>query len=148
MNRAKLHVLGVFRPQITKEAWDEQWQVTEDDDETQAYFDSLVLIEAVVDGLDGPFEMIRFGQMHPDFPNDPEQMLVGYDEGLLSGDGETLIQRQMDCVHGTCPLRFAAYLQYYDPKRPLMWQGGEVTAPAMEIAPNRLMSLMPYSACT
>lgn len=55
--------------------------------------------------------------------------MVGYDEGLLSADGETLIQREIDCVRGSGPLRFAVYLHLYDPQRPLLWQGGEVTCP-------------------
>jgi hypothetical protein len=75
-------------------------------------------------------------------------MLVGYDEGLLSSDGETLIQRGIDCVHGTGPLRFAVYLHLYDPERPLQWQGGEVTCPPMQDAPVRLTMLMPYCACS
>jgi hypothetical protein len=36
--------------------------------------------------------------------------------GLLSIDGETLIQRKMNCVHGTGPLKFAVYLHLYDPQ--------------------------------
>ena len=86
--------------------------------------------------------------MQPDFPDDPNRMMVGYDEGLLSMDGETLIQREMDCVQGTGPLRFAVYLHLYDPGRPLRWQGGEVTCPIVEDVPVRLSLLMPYTACS
>ena len=105
-----------------------------------------MLIEAVVEGLTAPFDMSQFGQMQADFPSDPSRMMVGYDEGLLSFDGETLIQRKMGCVHGTGPLRFAAYLHLYDPKRPLLWQGGEVMCPPVEDMPIRLLLLMPYNA--
>jgi len=101
MNEPKLTILGVYRPQISAETWQEQWQVTEDDKKTKEHFDQLVLIEAMVEGLAEPFDMGSFGQMHPEFPDDPSRMLVGYDEGLLSPDGETLIQRDMDCVTGT-----------------------------------------------
>jgi len=94
-----------------------------------------VLIEAVVEGLAEPFEMIKFGQMQ-----------MGYDEGLLSFDG--LIQRGMDCVQGTGPLRFAVYLHLYDPERPLLWQGGEVMCPPVVDMPVRLLLLMPYNACS
>ena len=86
--------------------------------------------------------------MDPDFPDDLERMLVGYDEGLLSSDGETLIDRSMDCVHGTGPLRFAVYLHMYDPTRPLRWQAGEVTCPPVLDIPARLADLMPYNACS
>ena len=86
--------------------------------------------------------------MQADFPNDPSRMQVGYDEGLLSLDGETLIQRAMNCVQGTGPLRFAVYLHLYDPDQPLLWQGGEVMCPPVEDMPVRLLLLMPYNACS
>lgn len=148
MPEPKLTVLGVYRPLIPCETWKEQWEVTEDDAVTQAHFDRLVLIEAIVEGLIGRFEMENFGQMRPEFPDDLSRMMVGYDEGLLSSDGETLIQRHMDCVQGSGPLRFAAYLHEYDPARPLRWQGGEVVCPPIQEVSVRLMSLMPYTACS
>src|ERR1700744_6490900 len=122
----KLTILGVYRPQISAETWHEQWEVTTDEKATQEHFDGLVLIEAIAENLPEPFDMAAFGQMHRDFPEDPMRMLVGYDEGLLSADGETLIQREINCVRGTGPLRFAVYLHFYDPERPLQWQYGYV----------------------
>lgn len=148
MAEPRLTILGVYKPQISEETWQEQWQVTEDDAETREHFEELVLIEAIVDGLAEPFDMDRFGQMCPEFPDDPSQMLVGYDEGLLSSDGEELILRNMDCIEGTGPLRFAVYLHRYDPERPLQWQGGFVECPPVQDAPDRLMRLMPYTACS
>ena len=148
MTEPTLTVIGVSRPLISEETWREQWEVTEDDNATREHFDGLVLIEAVAEGLNDPFDFSKFGQMHPDRPDDPDSMLVGYDEGLLSSDGETLIQREMDCVRGTGPLRFAAYLHMYDPTRPLQWQYGEVNCPPVQDAPARLMMLMPYTACS
>src|SRR5262249_46342132 len=100
------------------------------------------------EGLAEPFDMGSFGQMDSEFPDDPNRMLVGYDEGLLSSDGETLIQRGIDCVNGTDPLRFAVYLHIYDPSRPLLWQYGNVSCPPVQDAPVRLMMLMPYHACS
>ena len=107
MGEPRLSVLGVYRPVISAETWHEQWQVSEDDNETKEHFDSLVLIEAVVEGLDEHFEMSRFGQMSALRPDDPNSMLVGYDEGLLSSDGESLMERGMDCVRARvlCGLR-------------------------------------------
>jgi hypothetical protein len=122
--------------------------VTGDDAYTREHFDKLVLIEALVEGLDGRFEMDKFGQMQAESPKYPEHMQVGYDEGLLSLDGETLIQRKMNCIHGTGPLRFAVYLHLYDPQRPLKWQGGAVTCPPIQEMPVRLLLLMPYNACS
>jgi len=43
-------------------------------------------------------------------------------------------------VQGTGPLRFAVYLHFYDPQRPLLWQGGELTCPPVQEAPVRLMA--------
>src|SRR5690349_18740119 len=140
----RLTVLGVFRPTISTETWKEQWEITADDEYTREHFDRLVLIEALVEGLSGRFDMTKFGQMDIHYPNDLRRMQVGYDEGLLSADGESLIQRRMKCVHGTGTLRFAVYLHLYDPNRPLQWQHGEVICPPVQDAPVRLMLLMPY----
>src|SRR4029077_13038321 len=106
MAEAKLTVLGVYRTQISAETRQEQWNVTADDDQTREHFDKLVLIEAIVEGLTEPFDMSQFEQMQADSPKYPSHMQVGYGEGLLSFDGETLIQRKMGCVQGTCALRF------------------------------------------
>ena len=116
MTEQKLTIIGVYQPQISAETWQEQFQVTDDEAYTREHFERLVLIEALVEGLDGPFRMGEFGQMQAEFPDDPKRMQVGYDEGLLSIDGETLIQRKMNCVHGTGPLRFAVYQHLYDPQ--------------------------------
>ena len=146
MSEPKLRVLGVYRAEISAATWQKQFDVTGDGTYTREHFDNLVLVEAEVEGLSEPFEMIKFGQMRAEFPDDPKRMQVGYDEGLLSMDGEMLIQRKMDCVQGTGRLRFAAYLHLYDPARPLQWQGGSVTCPPVQEMPVRLAMLMPYNA--
>jgi hypothetical protein len=148
MVEQKLTILGVYRPQISTETWYEQFQVTGDEAYTREHFEKLVLIEASVEGIDGRFEMGEFGQMQAEFPDDPTRMQVGYDEGLLSIDGETLIQRKMNCVHGTGTLRFAVYLHLYDSQRPVKWQGGEVMCSPVQEIPVRLLLLMPYNACS
>jgi hypothetical protein len=145
MPEPKLTILGVYRPEISPETWKEQWAVTADDQETDEHFQGLVLIEAVVEGLREPFEMSILGQVSLAFPDDPGRMQSGYDEGLLSADGETLIERQMDCVYGLGALRFAVYLHQYDANRRLQWQGGQVDCPPIEDAPPRLMMLMPHN---
>lgn len=148
MKEAQLIVLGVYRPFISQEVWQEQWAVTGNDKNTKEHFENLVLIEAVIEGLHEPFNMSKFGQMSAEFPDDPNYMQVGYDEGLLSADGESLIERNMNCVRGTGALRFAVYLHYYDAKRPLQWQAGHVKCPPVKEIPARLILLMPYNACT
>lgn len=143
-----LKILGVYRPVISKETWQAQREITGDDALTRDHFAGLVLIEAIVDGMIEPFLMGEFGQMQPDHPDDPAWMQVGYDEGLLSADGETLIERGIEAVRGTVPLRFAVYLHLYDPQRPLLWQHGQVSCPPVQDVPPRLMKLMPYNACS
>ncbi len=146
MSEPRLTVLGIYRPQIGTKTWRKQWKVTENDEMTREHFAGLVLIEAIVEGLAEPFEMRKFGQMQAEFPNDPRYMQVGYDEGLLSDDGQTLIQRKMNCIRGSGLLRFAVYLHFYDPQRPLLWQNGEVMCPPVQDMPARLLLLMPYNA--
>lgn len=143
-----LKVIGVYRPVISPKTWDEQFQVTGDEQATREHFEKLVLIEGVVEGLTGRFDFSKFGQVLSGYRNYPDNMQCGYDEALLSADGEILIQRRMHCVQGTGPLRFAVYLHFYDPQHPLQWQGGEVSCPPVEEAPIRLMMLMPYRACS
>jgi hypothetical protein len=94
------------------ETWREQREVIGNNDATWEHFDKLVLIEALIEDLDEPFDIGKFGQMHAEFRSYPNHMQVGYDEGLLSNDGETLIQRDLNCVHGSGPLRFAVYLHF------------------------------------
>jgi hypothetical protein len=148
MPEPTLTILGIYKPQISVETWQEQWKVTADDEETREHFEKLVLIEGFVDGLNEPFDMGSLGQMQFEFPDDPTRMMVGYDEGLLSLDGETLLARDMNCVEGDGPLRFAVYLHLYDPDRPLKWQCGEVLCPEVQDVPVRLTMLMPYNACS
>ena len=147
MAEPKLTILGVYRPDIDAKTWRQQWEVTANDADTADHFRTLVLIEGLIENLDEQFDMGRFGQTLLEFPDDPQRMMVGYDEGLFAPDGETLIARDMDCVMGTGPLRFAVYLHLYDPDRPLQWQAGEVRCPPLQDTPVRLMMLMPYNAC-
>lgn len=154
MSQPRLEILGVYRPLIGTDTWQEQWTNTGNNEATQAHFERLVLIEAVVEGLTERFKMGKFGQMrptgpvYPDGPEFPSHMQVGYDEGLLSSDGEVLIRRRMNCVQGTGRLRFAVFLHFYDPNRPLQWEFGEVNCPPIQEVPVRLTLLMPYRACT
>jgi hypothetical protein len=114
----------------------------------------MVLIEARVEALSAPLSMTKFGQMqpqgpaYPGGPTYPAHMQCGYGEGLLSSDGQSLIQRQANCIHGTGRLRFGVYLHYYDPSRPVLWEFGEVICPSVQPIPMRLMKLLPYEACT
>jgi hypothetical protein len=147
MPEPSIEILGVYRPSIPEETYREQWQVTASDEDTKEHFDQLVLIEAIVHNPDGRFTMMEFRQQ-PTWTDDPKSSLVAYDEALLSADGELLIERTMDCVHGTGSLRFAFYLHCYDPTQPLMTPYGPIQCPPIDSAPERLMALVPYTACS
>ena len=140
-------ILGVYKPDISSEVYQEQWQVTDSDEESNAHFEDLVLIEAVVDEIDDRFKLIEIGQPQAlqDYPN---HFQCAYDEALLSADGKQVIERRIDCVKGKCPLRFAFYLHCYDANRALQWSYGKVECPRVEPAPKRLKYLVPYRACT
>jgi hypothetical protein len=148
MATPQLIILGVYKPEISEQTWQEQWQVTADDNATREHFDGLVLIEATLSDCEGDFDFGEFGQSHPEIAPPPYDMQCGYDEALLSADGTELIQRKMNCVNGTGTLRFAVYVHFYDPAMPLRWQFGEVLCPAVEAVPARLMRLVPYNACS
>ena len=148
MSEPKLTVLGVYKPQISAEVWQEQLEST--GGHTQAHFDGLVLIEALVEGVEEPFDIAEIGQLISEGPDDPGCMQVPYEEALLSADGETAVAHGFDWEsrkeRGT--FRFAFYLHFYDPARPLRTPVGEVDCPVVQDVPVRLMMLMPYTACS
>lgn len=146
MSDPTIRILGIHRPEISAETYQEQWEISGSDEETRRHFSRLVLIEAEVEGIDERFTLSDFGQDDPS--GDPRRMMVAYDEALLSADGEELIQRRIDCVEGTGTLRFACYLHEYDPTRPLRWTYGEIAPPEETPLPERLSRLVPYNACS
>ena len=139
-------VLGVYAPDIPENVYREQWEVTGSDEETKEHFDKLVLIEGVIDHIDERFKTIELGQ--PSLTGDPNRFMCAYDEALLSSDGNSVLAREMGCISGAGPLRFAFYLHYYDPDRPLHWSYGQVQCPPIQPVPVRLKTLVPYNACS
>ncbi len=137
-------VLGVYRPVIPKSIYNEQLAVTGSHERTREHFERLVLIEVVVEHCDDRFKMIDLRQHGTTEKYDQ----VAYDEALLSGDGKCVIERDMNCVKGSGLNRFAFYLHFYDPARPLLWSFGEVDCPPVEPTPSRLTTLVPDRACT
>lgn len=147
MAEPSIEILGVYKPHISVEAYREQWEITGSDEDTKEHFNGLVLIEAFVHNADDQFDISQIGQQ-PSHSDDPNSFMVPYDEALLSSDGETLIQREMDCVHGTGSLRFAFYLHLYDPSKPLETGYGPIHCPIIQPVPDRLKELVPYTACS
>lgn len=141
-----IYIVGVYKSDIPKAVYREQWKVTGDDERTKEHFERLVLIEAVATNVDNKFKLKDFGQIlsHPMFQ---PHFQCAYDEALLSADGNSLIARRMNCVYGTGSLRFAFYLHFYDPDRPLNWTYGQVECPVLQPMPTRLKTLVPYRVC-
>ena len=80
----KLVVLGVYKPEIRRAVFRQQWRVTGSDELTDAHFKDLVLIEAQVEDMDGRFKMIEMGQ--PDkLTNDPKRFQCVRRSFALSG---------------------------------------------------------------
>ena len=144
MPTPRIAILGVYKPKIPVAVYWEQWRVTASYERTKAHFKDLVLIEALVEHIDARFKMSELGQ--PDKLIDkPGSFQCAYDEALLSSDGETVLERDMNCVKGEGLLRFAFYLHFYDANRPLQWSYGQTECPPVEAVPRRLRVLVPYS---
>ena len=147
----RIEILGVYRPSIRKATYKQQRRVIGSEDATAAHFRDLVLIEALVHHHDEDLDLMKqIGQMYLQSTDHKysDNFQVPWDEALLSDNGATLIQRRRKCVHGTGTLRFAFYLHYYDPARPLEAPYGPIVCPEIEVAPRRLMRLVPYNACS
>jgi hypothetical protein len=55
-------ILGVYKPNIPADVYKEQWEVTGSEEQTNAHFKGLVLIEAVVERAGDCFKMTELGQ--------------------------------------------------------------------------------------
>ena len=140
-----LTILGVYRLDVTPEIFAAQLPMYGDDEQCRDHFSSVVLVEAIASGVDERFSLSDFTQPNPTYPHGAAQ--VPWDEGLLSSDGEALLTRNINCVEGDGPLRFAFYMHYWNPDLPLRWTYGEVSCPAPQPKPVRLEVLMPYRPC-
>jgi hypothetical protein len=143
MPTPRIAVLGVYTPDIPAIVYKQQRRETGSDEQIKAHFKDLVLIEALIEEIDGRFKMIELGQPYTrgDYK---DHFQCAYDEALLSSDGKTVIERGMNCVKGSGLLRFAFYLHFYDANRPLQWSYGRVQCPPVEPLPRRLKHLVPY----
>ena len=139
MSESTFTVLGVYKPHIPEEIYQQQWQVSGSDEDTREHFDGLVLIEAILDDPGGTFKPEHVGQQYQN------SLQCMYDEAVLSPDGESLIRRDIQCLKATGPLRIAFYLHFYDPRRPIEWSQGKAECPPIEPIPDRLKRLVPYS---
>jgi hypothetical protein len=103
----------------------------------------LVLFEVTLDHLDDRFRIEDFTQEMPEAPSKAWQR--AYDETLLSADGKRIIARKSTCTRGLRNGRIAFYFHYYDPLKPMQWTYGQFSGPAVQIVPEGLWNLVPYS---
>jgi len=80
-----------LKPEIPSSVYREQWQVTESDSATDAHFEKLVLVEAVVSYADERFTMKDLGHS-VDVPGFRRHVQCAHDDALLSAVGNTLIE--------------------------------------------------------
>ena len=83
-----------LKPEIPSSVYREQWQITESDSATDAHFEKLVLVEAVVSYADERFTMKDLGHS-VDVPGFRRHVQRAHDEALLSAAENTLIDRRM-----------------------------------------------------
>lgn len=103
----------------------------------------LVLFEINLSNLDDRFQVASFTQEMVGAP--PKAWQVAYDEALLSADGTQVLVRGSRCTSGLRSGRIAFYFHYYDPTKPMQWTYGQFFAPSVQLVPERLWSLIPYS---
>jgi hypothetical protein len=103
----------------------------------------LVLFEIILDNLDERFRMGDFTQEMPEAPRKAWQ--CAYDEALLSADGTQIIARSGSCTRGLQSGRIAFYFHYYDPLRPMLWSYGQFSGSPLQLVPERLWKLLPYT---
>jgi len=144
MQTAIFGVLGGYAPDIPENVYREQWEVTGSDEEAKERFGKLVLVEGIIDHVDERFKTSEFG--HSSLTGNPSRFMCAYDEALTSSGGKLLLAREMNFIRGTGPLRFAFYLHFYDPDRPLHWSYGQVQCPPVQPVPDRVKVLVPYIA--
>ena len=128
----KLEILGVYHLDVTPEIFAAQFPKYDDEGQCMEHFSSVVLIEArsntvwprLLDDLTQPSPNPHAGSQAP------------WDEGLLSGDGETLLQRTINCVKGEGTVRFAFYMHCWNPHLPLTWTYGEIACPHRSRCPT------------
>jgi hypothetical protein len=103
----------------------------------------LVLFELLLTDLDERFSIGDFTQEIPGTP--PEAWQAAYDEAVLSADGSQVFTRNPLCTRGLRAGRIGFYFHFYDPLKPMRWTYGEFLNPPVEMIPERLWKLMPYS---
>jgi hypothetical protein len=151
---ASINVVGIFRVPIDENELREQLRkyyffgnvVRDSNRAVHTFVETcipLVLFEITVDNLDERFGIGDFTQEMPEAPTKAWQR--AYDEALLSADGTQVIARKSTCTRGMQSGRIAFYFHYYDPLKTMQWTYGQFSGPAVQLVPERLWNLVPYS---
>jgi hypothetical protein len=151
---ASINVVGMFRVPLDEGELREQLRkyyfsgnaVRDTSSAVHTFVDTcipLVLFEITVDDLDERFRIGDFTQEMPGAPAKAWQ--CAYDEALLTADGSQVIARKSTCTRGLQSGRIAFYFHYYDPSQTMKWTYGEFSGPAVQVIPERLWNLVPYS---
>lgn len=151
---ASINVVGIFRVPIDESELREQLRrfyffgnaVRDTNRAVHTFVETcipLVLVEVTVENLDERFRIGDFTQEMPGAPTNAWQR--AYDEALLSADGSQVIARKSTCTRGLQSGRIAFYFHYYDPLKTMQWTYGEFSGPAVQVVPERLWNLVPYS---
>ena len=105
--------------------------------------DPCHLVELIVRGSDGPFDLSLFTQPVEGRP--PSDWQAPYAEKILDPDGEAVIvdlwEGTGDEGHWTGEVRLAFFFHYLDPHRPFQTPFGEAKLPAPTNRPQRLRAL-------
>ena len=103
----------------------------------------LALFEITLSNLDEHFKLDDFTQ---EMPGALEKIWQRpYDEALLSRDGSQVISRNITCTRGLRNGRVAFYFHFYNPLKAMRWTYGEFSAPEIQVVPQRLWDLLPYT---
>jgi hypothetical protein len=152
--RPSINIEGIFRVPIDESALREQLRgyyffgnaVRDSGHAAYSFLETcvpLALFEITLDNLDDRFRIGDFTQEMPGAPSKASQ--CAYDEALLSTDGTQVVARKSTCTRGLQCGRIAFYFHYYDPLKAMQWTYGQFSGPEVQLVPQRLWSLMPYS---
>ena len=104
----------------------------------------LALFDVVVSGLDDRFRVGDFTQEMAGVP-DRKMWQVAYGEAELTPDGTHLFNIKNQHPEALHDARLAFYFHYYDPSRPMLWTYGQFSSPPVQMVPEKLVAMIPYT---
>ena len=153
MTQPSIAVLGAYRLEVTKPLIKQQfgelynYEMSEDQLREALrhciqQLHSVVLLEVLVENRDARFQRSDFTQQLNDVSSDSWQ--APWAEAFLTPDGESLLVDRWDPPPDADTFRFAFFLHYFQPDRPLLSSYGQLQCPPIMEMPLRLMKLVPF----